>query len=412
MESAQSGATIAQASNFVSFNADIFDFYAGIVRDLSGRAYWLGETGPVDLGFTLHEPVGVAALIPPWNFPLGHVTWKLAPALAVGCTVVLKPPSWTPITALRMADLLVEAGLPPGVFNVITGPGETVGGALVSHPGVDKVSLTGETSTGQQIMTRAAQTIKRVTLELGGKGPHVVFADAVLEDAVSGVISGAFYRAGQVCNAGSRLLVEASIHARFVEQLAEAASELRIGHPDDDVYYGPLVAERQAERVEAYLQVGRDEGAQVALVGGRLHGGVFDHGPYLAPTIFDRVDPRTRIFREEIFGPVLTVTPFATEREAVQLANDSRYGLAAGIWTRDLDRARRMLRAIRAGTVWVNTFNQLSLELPFGGYGESGVGRELGREGLEAYTEVKAVSFGRGGFAWQGAPVPSPDREL
>jgi acyl-CoA reductase-like NAD-dependent aldehyde dehydrogenase len=406
VESAQSGATREQARNFVAFNADIFEFYAGLVRDLSGRAFWFGDSGPIDLGLTLREPIGVAALIPPWNFPLGHLTWKLAPALAVGCTVVVKPASWTPITALRLADLLDEAGLPAGVYNVLTGPGETVGDALVGHPGVDKVSLTGETATGRRIMTRAAPTIKRVTLELGGKCPNVVFADADLDEAVAGAISGAFYRAGQVCNAGSRLLVEASIHDAFVEQMVEAATTLRVGHPDEnDVFYGPMIAEPQAERVETYLRAGHQEGAKVALAGGRLHGGVFDAGPYLGPTIFDHVRPSSRIFREEIFGPVVSVTSFTDEAEAVRLANDTRYGLAAGIWTADLDRARRVMRALRVGTVWVNTFNQLSLELPFGGYSESGVGRELGREALEAYTELKSISFGRKGFAWQGAPV-------
>jgi acyl-CoA reductase-like NAD-dependent aldehyde dehydrogenase len=406
IECAQSGATISQARNFVAFNADIFSYYAGLARDIGGRSFVLGEDAPVTMGVTLREPIGVCALIPPWNFPLGHVTWKVAPALVTGCTMIIKPAFWTPGTALLLADLLAEAGLPPGVYNVLTGPGGQVGDRLIGRPEVNKVSLTGSTATGQLIMKRAAESIKRVTLELGGKSPNVIFADADLEAAVEGAISGAFYRAGQVCNSGSRILIEKSAHGAFMERFMERTTELRIDHPlAEGVYYGPLISEAQAETVSSYLEIGAGEGAVPVLEGGRLSGGVYDKGPYFAPTIFDQVSPDMRIFKEEIFGPVVSVTTFEDDDEAIDMANDVIYGLAAGLWTKDIDRALHVMRGIRAGTVWVNTFNQLNLELPFGGYKESGFGRELGREALDAYTELKSVHFGQPGFAWQGAPV-------
>jgi betaine-aldehyde dehydrogenase len=323
-----------------------------------------------------------------------------------GCTMIIKPAFWTPGTALLLADLLAEAGLPPGVYNVLTGPGGQVGDRLVGHPEVNKVSLTGSTATGQHIMKRAAESIKRVTLELGGKSPNVIFADADLDAAVEGAISAAFYRAGQVCNSGSRILIEKSIHGAFMERFMERAVGLRIDHPlAEGVYYGPLISEAQAKTVSSYLEIGAGEGAVPVLEGGRLSGGVYDKGPYFAPTIFDQVSPDMRIFQEEIFGPVVSVTTFEDADEAIDLANNGIYGLAAGVWTKDIDRALHVMRGIRSGTVWVNTFNQLNLELPFGGYKESGFGRELGREALDAYTELKSVHFGQPGFAWQGAPV-------
>jgi acyl-CoA reductase-like NAD-dependent aldehyde dehydrogenase len=342
------------------------------------------------LTYTLREPVGVVGAIVPWNFPLNLATWKVAPALAAGCTVVLKPAHETPLTALLLGELALAAGFPAGALNVVPGPGTTAGAALVRHPLVDKIAFTGSTEVGQWIMREAAGTLKRVTLELGGKSPNIIFADADLAAAVRGAQTGIFYGKGEVCAAGSRLLVERSVHDQAVEQLAERAKKLTPGDPfDKNTRLGAIVSARQQEKVLAYIAAGQQEGAR--LVAGGKPARVNGKGYYIEATVFDAARPGMKIVEEEIFGPVLSVLTFESEAEAVELANRSRYGLAAGIWTKDVQRAHRVARAIKAGTVWINTYNSYDPAAPFGGYKFSGFGRDLGQEALDNYTETKTV---------------------
>jgi betaine-aldehyde dehydrogenase len=337
--------------------------------------------------------VGVAAQIIPWNYPLMMAAWKLAPALAAGCTTVLKPSELTPLSALELGKMIQEVGFPDGVVNIVTGVGETVGAALSNHPGVDKIAFTGGTDTGSKIMQAAARNIKKVTLELGGKNPVVVFADCDLDTAAEWVAFAAFANQGEVCSAGSRLLVERSIHDRFVDKVAAIAKGIKLGHGmEADVKMGPLVSEEHREKVEGYIAQGKKEGARVVTGGGRPQGAQFEKGNFVEPTIFADVTPDMTVFREEIFGPVLTVTPFDSEEEAVRLANDTEYGLAAGVFTRDINRGHRVVRQIRAGITWVNNYHPTFNELPWGGYKKSGIGRELGKYGIEAYLETKQIN--------------------
>ncbi|MBI4240353.1 MAG: aldehyde dehydrogenase family protein, partial [Candidatus Rokubacteria bacterium] len=318
-------------------------------------------------------------------------SWKIAPALAAGNTVELKPASLTPLTALRFAELCQEAGLPEGVFNVVTGPGSKVGMALVRHPGVDKIAFTGSTEVGKQIMREAAGTLKRVSLELGGKSPNIVFADADTEAAVKGAMTGIFYNKGEVCAAGSRLFLEEQIHDEFMTKLTERVKGLKVGDPmDKATRMGPVVSAQQMETVLSYIEAGKKEGARLAAGGGRakVESG---KGYFIEPTIFDQVSNRMKIAREEIFGPVLSVITFKDLEEGIAEGNTTTYGLAAAVWTRDVAKALRAARAIRAGTVWVNAYNLYDAALPFGGFKESGFGRELGAAGIELYTEVKTV---------------------
>jgi acyl-CoA reductase-like NAD-dependent aldehyde dehydrogenase len=387
LETRQNGKPLFESKIDVSSTVETLRYYAGWCDKFGG------ETVPVDgnfLTYIRHEPVGVVGAIVPWNFPLNLAGWKFAPALAAGCTVVLKPASETPLTALLMAEIFMEAGLPSGAFNVVPGHGSTAGSALVRHPGVDKISFTGSTGVGQRIMREAADTVKRLTLELGGKSPNIIFADADIAAAVRGAQTGIFYGKGEVCAAGSRLLVDRKVKDQVVEQLAERAKKLTPGDPfDKTTRLGAIVSKQQQESVLKYIGIGTSEGGTV--VSGGKAATVNGKGYFVEATVFDGVTPEMTIAREEIFGPVLAVLGFDDEDEAVALANQSMYGLAAGVWSRDVGRAHRVAHAIRAGTVWVNTYNMYDPGAPFGGYKQSGFGRDLGRTALEGYTESKTV---------------------
>ncbi|MEP6993522.1 MAG: aldehyde dehydrogenase family protein [Acidobacteriota bacterium] len=339
---------------------------------------------------TLREPVGVVGAITPWNFPLLQAMWKIAPALALGNTMVLKPASVTPLTSLLFAELLQQAGLPPGAFNVVPGPGAVIGQAMAQHAGIDKISFTGETETGKSILRAAAGTVKRVSMELGGKSPNIVFADADLDAAAKGAINGIFYGKGELCSAGSRLLVEESVHDALMEKIVDRAQKMSPGDPlNPKTRLGSLVSEKQRETVARYVESGKMEGAR--LVAGGKSASVNGKGAFFEATVFDGVTPGMTIAREEIFGPVLATLSFPDEGEAVALGNATIYGLAAAVWTRDIKKALRTAKALKAGTVWINAYNFYDPGLPFGGYKESGFGRERGHYALQEYTQVKSI---------------------
>ncbi len=362
-----------------------FRFYASAIASIAGRANPLGGSL---LFYSLKEPVGVAGQIVPWNYPLMMTTWKLAPALAAGCSVVLKPDSQTPLTALRMAELANEVGFPPGSINVVPGPGTTIGSYMVKHPGIDKIAFTGSTETGAQIMRDASDGIKRLTLELGGKSPNLVFADADLADAIPSSVWSIYYSAGQSCEARSRVLVESSLYDDFVSQFADAAGKLKVGDPlDPETQVGSLISTAHRDRVHGYVEVGRDEGAEVVAGGEPADG----KGAFYPPTVLAKVDNDMKVAQEEIFGPVVTVIPFEDEKDAARIANDSRYGLMATVWTGDPARGHRLARKIKAGTVGINMPYTAFPGIPFGGYKQSGFGRELGLDTLELYLETKSV---------------------
>jgi len=387
LESAQNGKTLFEAKIELTMTVNTLRYYAGWADKI------VGDTLPVDgpfLAYTLREPIGVVGAIVPWNFPLNIASWKFAPALAAGCTIILKPASETPLTALLFGEVALEAGLPAGAFNVVSGGGSTAGAALVRHPDVDKISFTGSTEVGRQIMKMAADTNKRVTLELGGKSPNIIFADADLKSAVRGAQTGIFYGKGEVCAAGSRLLVERSVHQQVIEQLADGAKKLTPGDPlDKSTRLGALVSKKQQETVLSYIKKGVDEGAQLVAGGKAVKPN--GKGFFVEATVFDGVEPGMTIAREEIFGPVLAVLTFDDYEQGVTLANQTIYGLAAGIWTKDIQKAHRAAKAIRAGTVWINSYNFYDSGAPFGGFKASGFGRDLGREALDGYLETKTV---------------------
>jgi betaine-aldehyde dehydrogenase len=386
IECRNSGKPIVEAEYDIADVATCFEYYGGLANKVTGHVNPVPANA---LSFTMREPVGVAGQIIPWNYPLLMAAWKLAPAIAAGCCCVLKPAEQTPLTALEFANWFEECGLPPGVVNILNGFGETAGAALVAHPGVDKIAFTGSAAVGKIIVKSAADTLKRVTLELGGKSPNVFFADADWEAAVDGALFGVFINQGEVCSAGSRILVEKKIYSKFVEAMAEKAKRIKLGPPmERETKMGPLVSKEQYDRVSSYLEVGKKE-AKTAIGGGRAK--QIAKGYYVEPTIFYDVENSARIAREEIFGPVASVIPFEGEPDAIRIANDTPYGLAGAVWTRDIYKAFRVVKSLRAGIVWVNHMQPTYVEAPWGGYKQSGFGRELGPWGLEEYLETKQV---------------------
>jgi betaine-aldehyde dehydrogenase len=386
LESRNGGKPIVEAEFDIADVATCFEYYGGLATKITGHVNPVPDNA---LSLSLKEPVGVAGQIIPWNYPLLMAAWKLAPALAAGCTCVLKPAEQTPLTVLEMAEWFEDVGLPPGVVNIVTGFGDTTGAPLVAHPDVNKVAFTGSAEVGKKIMRAAADSVKRVTLELGGKSPNIFFADADFEAAIDGALFGVFINQGEVCSAGSRILVEKSIYSKFVEAMTEKAKKIKLGPPlERETKMGPLVSKEQWERVRSYQDIGKKE-AKVAIGGGIPK--AFGKGYYVEPTIFYDVDNSARIAREEIFGPVCAVIPFADEKDAIRIANDSPYGLAAAVWSRDIYKALRMVKALRAGIVWVNHMQPTYVEAPWGGYKQSGFGRELGPWGIEEYLETKQV---------------------
>lgn len=370
----------------VPLAVDLFRYMAGWATKVTGETIPLSTGG--HFGYTLREPVGVVGQIIPWNFPLLMAAWKLGPALATGCTVVLKPAEQTPLSALRLGELIMEAGFPGGVVNIVPGFGETAGAALAAHPNVDKIAFTGSTEVGKLIVQAASGNLKKVSLELGGKSPNIVFRDADIDAAIAGSARAIFFNHGQCCTAGSRLLIEQSIFDQVVEGVAAEAKKIKVGpglSPDTDM--GPLVSEEQLSRVCGYLESGFAEGARAAVGGKKVNG----PGYFVQPTVLTDTNPNMKVCREEIFGPVLVAIPFRDPEEVLSTANNSIYGLAAGIWTRDVGKAHLLASRLRAGTVWINCYNVFDAALPFGGYKQSGWGREMGREVLDLYTQVKSV---------------------
>jgi betaine-aldehyde dehydrogenase len=392
LEVLDNGKPLPEADWDVSDAAGCFDFYAGLAEQLDNNPE--ESIALSDARFrskAVKEPIGVAGAIIPWNYPLLMAAWKVAPALAAGCTVVLKPAELTSLTALELAAIADEAGLPPGVLNIVTGAGSVAGQAIIDHKGVDKLAFTGSNPVGSKIMAAAARDIKRVSLELGGKSPFVVFDDADIDKAVEWIMFGIFWNQGQVCSATSRVLVQQGIYDRLMDRLVEESAKIRIGNGlEDGVLLGPLVSKRQYEQVVAAIEGAKNAGATVAYGGERPEG--FDKGYYLQPTVLTDVPLDSDAWKEEIFGPVVCVRPFSTEEEAVELANDSRYGLAAAVMSQDDIRAERVAAAFRAGIVWINCSQPTFTEAPWGGYKESGIGRELGRWGLENYLETKQIT--------------------
>lgn len=390
METLNTDKTLEESRWDMADIAGIFRYFAGLADKDGGEVI----ASPVQdsTSLVVREPVGVCGQISPWNYPLLQAAWKLAPALAAGCTVVMKPSEITPLTTIKVTELCVEAGIPDGVVNLVLGPGATVGAELAESPDVDLISFTGGIETGKTIMRAAAGNVKKVALELGGKNPNIVFDDADFETALDYLLNGVFFHAGQICSAGARVMLQDGIHDRMVEALRERMSRIRLGDGMvQGTRMGPLISAAHRAKVEGYIRIGREEGARLLLGGGRPSDPALARGFFVEPTLFTDCANDMRIVQEEVFGPVITVERFSTEEEALRNANSTIYGLSAGFWTRDPDRIRRMSAGLRFGTVWVNDFNVYFTQAPWGGYKQSGLGRELGRMGLEEYTEVKHV---------------------
>lgn len=389
LETLHNGKPIMESRHIeIPLAAECFEYYGGWSDKV------MGETIPVKgnyLNYTLREPLGVCAAIVPWNFPLLIAVWKIAPALATGNTIIVKPASQTPLTALALGEIAIDVGLPPGVLNVLSGPGAKLGQAIVEHPGIDKIAFTGDTSTGKNIMRGSAETLKKITLELGGKSPNIVLPDADIEAAVRGATIGIFYGKGEVCAAGSRLLVDKSIKDEFVDKLAARTKKMVAGDPmDPKTRFGALSSKKQLETVMRYVESAQKEGATLVAGGERTDIGT-GKGYFYKPTVFADVKPEMTISREEIFGPVLATIEFADLDEAIARANDTPYGLASGVWTKDIKKAHYVASKLQAGTVWINTYNVYDTATPFGGYKQSGFGREMSAHALEHYTQVKSV---------------------
>ena len=389
IETLESGKPITQARDEMDWAAGLWDYAATLCRHIYGDSY--NALGPSMLGLVIREPVGVVGMITPWNFPLLIISQKLPFALAAGCTCVIKPSELTSGTTLRLGKMLAEAGIPDGVVNIVSGYGNPVGSRLSAHPQVDMMSFTGSTNVGKAVVNAARHNLKKVELELGGKNPQIIFADADLEAALDAAVFGICFNMGECCNSGSRLLIQRSIAEEFVRKVVELARAVPVGDPlDEKTKVGAIVSEQQYDKILGYIDQGRQGGARLQLGGEPLQ---IPEGRFIATTVFDEVRPEMSIAREEIFGPVLSILTFDTAEEAIEIANSTNYGLSSGIWTRDFDTALSVSRRIRAGTIWVNTFMEGYPELPFGGYKESGQGRELGRFAIEEFTELKTIQM-------------------
>lgn len=411
IETINCGKIIVESRGDVVASANCFEYYGSLATQLWGEQ--IPMNGPL-LDYTLREPVGVCAQIVPWNFPLLMAAWKVAPAIAAGNTVVLKPASATPITAVILGEICREAGVPDGVVNILTGPGKTIGEALAGHPGVDKVAFTGETETGRRILIQAAGTVKKVSLELGGKSPNIVFPDADLDEAVNGSLFAIFTNAGQRCTARTRLFLHNDIHDRFLADFVAKAREIRIGDPlRHETQMGPVISPAQRDRILGYCAMAEEDGAQLVAGGKKVTRGELSAGNFLEPTVFDRVTSDMRLAQEEVFGPVLAVIPFETEDEVVAMANGTIYGLAATLWTRDVKRAHTMARRLQAGNVSINYPTVNPPEAPFGGYKQSGTGRELSRHVMDLNTQVKnvVINLNSEPFDWYGRWPAEPGQK-